>query len=128
MGLGKTHQVMALITAIQEQGEDSRPFIVICPTTSGKWELFKEIFRESLDSGQKVVVFSQFLGIIQMIELYMAEQNIDYVILTGSSRRRGEIIDRFNQDPDCRVYVGSLKAGGTGIDLIAASVVIHYNR
>ncbi len=78
---------------------------------SGKWELFQEIFRESLDSGQKVFVFSQLLGIIRMIELYMADENIDYVTLTGSSRRRGEIIGRFNQDPDCRVYVGSLRAG-----------------
>ena len=95
---------------------------------SGKWELFTEILRESLDSGQKVVVYSQYLGIIRMIELYLAEQDIKHVTLTGSSRRRGEIINRFNQDMDCRVYVGSLKAGGIGIDLAAASVVIHYDR
>ena len=49
-------------------------------------------------------------------------------ILTGQSRNRSEIINRFNDDPDCRVFVGSLKAGGTGIDLVAASVVIHYDR
>ena len=35
---------------------------------------------------------------------------------------------RFNEDPDCRVYIGSLRAGGAGIDLVAASVVIHYDR
>ena len=81
-----------------------------------------------MDSGQKVVVYSQYLGIIRMIELYLAEQDIKHVTLTGSSRRRGEIINRFNQDTDCRVYVGSLKAGGIGIDLVAASVVIHYDR
>jgi SNF2 family DNA or RNA helicase len=48
--------------------------------------------------------------------------------LTGSTRKRGELISRFNDDPHCRVYVGSLKAGGTGIDLVAASVVLHYDR
>jgi SNF2 family DNA or RNA helicase len=53
---------------------------------------------------------------------------VDHVTLTGASRKRGEIISRFNNDPDCRIYVGSLKAGGTGIDLVAASVVIHYDR
>ncbi|MBW2337991.1 MAG: SWF/SNF helicase family protein, partial [Deltaproteobacteria bacterium] len=50
------------------------------------------------------------------------------VSLTGKSRNRGAIIERFNEEPDCRVYVGSLRAGGTGIDLVAASVVIHYDR
>lgn len=47
---------------------------------------------------------------------------------TGASRHRGRLIDRFNTDPECRVFVGSLKAGGTGIDLVAGSVVIHYDR
>jgi len=39
-----------------------------------------------------------------------------------------KIISRFNDDPDCRVYLGSLRAGGVGIDLVAASIVIHYDR
>ena len=95
---------------------------------SGKWELFKELIAESLDSGQKVVVYSQFLGMIKIIEGFLQTQNVDFVTLTGASRKRGEIISRFNNNPDCRLYVGSLKAGGTGIDLVAASVVIHYDR
>jgi SNF2 family DNA or RNA helicase len=50
------------------------------------------------------------------------------VTLTGATTRRGEIVDRFNRDPGCRVFLGSLKAGGTGIDLVGGSVVIHYDR
>jgi SNF2 family DNA or RNA helicase len=42
--------------------------------------------------------------------------------------RRGEIVDRFNEDADCRVFLGSLKADGAGIDLVGGSVVIHYDR
>lgn len=95
---------------------------------SGKWELFRELLTESLDSGQKVVVYSQFLGMIKIIAGFLQTQNVDFVTLTGASRNRGEIISRFNNNPDCRLYVGSLKAGGTGIDLVAASVVIHYDR
>jgi SNF2 family DNA or RNA helicase len=95
---------------------------------SGKWDLFKEIFSEAFDSGQKIVVYSQFLGMIRIIERFLEEQGVTFVTLTGATRNRGEIISRFNQDPDCRLYVGSLKAGGTGIDLVAASVVIHYDR
>ena len=95
---------------------------------SGKWELFKELLAESLDSGQKVVVYSQFLGMIRIISSYLKSNRIGHVTLTGASRKRGDIIDKFNNKPNCRVYVGSLKAGGTGVDLVAGSVVIHYDR
>ncbi|WP_281492091.1 DEAD/DEAH box helicase [Desulfosarcina cetonica] len=95
---------------------------------SGKWELFKELLAESLASDQKVVVYSQFTEMIAIIAEYLDRNAIDHVILTGASRNRGRLIDRFNTDPACRVFVGSLKAGGTGIDLVAASVVIHYDR
>jgi superfamily II DNA or RNA helicase len=95
---------------------------------SGKWELFKELLLESLASGQKVVVYSQYLGMIRMMEEYLKDEGVGFVALTGKSRNRGDLIARFNDDPDCRIYVGSLKAGGTGIDLVAASVVIHYDR
>ncbi len=95
---------------------------------SGKWDLFRELLEESLQSGQKVVIYSQFLGMISIMENYLAKKEIDFVSLTGKTVNREEIIERFNQDPACRVFVGSLKAGGVGIDLVAASVVIHYDR
>jgi len=95
---------------------------------SGKWDLFCELLVESLDSGQKVVIYSQYLAMIDIIESFLQELKVGYVSLTGKSRNRGSIIERFNEAPDCRVYVGSLRAGGTGIDLVAASVVIHYDR
>ena len=95
---------------------------------SGKWELFTELLSESLDSGQKVVVYSQYLAMLNIMESYLTERKVGFAKLTGASRNRGNIIDRFNTDADCRVFLGSLKAGGTGIDLVAASVVIHYDR
>ena len=95
---------------------------------SGKWDLFQELLDESLQSGQKVVIYSQFLGMIGIMEKYLTEKGIDFVSLTGKTGNREKVIDRFNRDPVCRVFVGSLKAGGVGIDLVAASVVIHYDR
>ncbi len=95
---------------------------------SGKWELFKELLSEALDSGQKVVVYSQFLNMIRIMENHLTQSGVNFATLTGASRNRGKIIDRFNNNPGCRVFVGSLKAGGTGIDLVSASVVIHYDR
>jgi SNF2 family DNA or RNA helicase len=71
------------------------------------------------------VIYSQYLGMIDIIAAFLQELKVDYVSLTGKSRNRGAIIQRFNEEPDCRVYIGSLRAGGTGIDLVAASVVIH---
>ena len=95
---------------------------------SGKWELFQELLFESLDSGHKVVVFTQFLGMIRMMERLLEGLDIGHVSLTGGTRDRGARIRTFSDDPACRVFLGSLKAGGTGIDLVAASVVIHYDR
>ncbi|HKV07458.1 MAG TPA: DEAD/DEAH box helicase, partial [Thermoanaerobaculia bacterium] len=95
---------------------------------SGKWDLYREIVGEALGSGQKVVVFTQFLGMIDLMERHAAGLGIGHVTLTGASVRRGEIVDRFNHDPDCRLFLGSLKAGGTGIDLVGGSVVVHYDR
>jgi SNF2 family DNA or RNA helicase len=95
---------------------------------SGKWELYQEILQEALDSGQKVVVFTQFLGMINLMERQLQRIGVEHVTLTGATVRRGDIVDRFNRDPACRVFLGSLKAGGTGIDLIGGSVVIHYDR
>jgi hypothetical protein len=95
---------------------------------SAKWELAKELLRESLESGHKVVVYSQFLGMLRIFERHLASLGIGFAKLTGQTRHRGEVIARFQEDPDCRVFLASLTAGGVGIDLVAASVVMHYDR
>jgi SNF2 family DNA or RNA helicase len=73
-------------------------------------------------------VFTQFLGMIDLFERHLSSRGISFVSLTGASRDRGEIVRSFNEEEDVRVFLGSLKAGGTGIDLTSASVVIHYDR
>jgi superfamily II DNA or RNA helicase len=95
---------------------------------SGKWDLFQELLFETLDSGQKIVVFTQYLGMIAIMERLVRDLGVGFVTLTGSSQDRGEIVRRFNTNTDCRVFLGSLKAGGTGIDLIGGSTVLHYDR
>lgn len=95
---------------------------------SGKWDLYLELLQGCLDSGLKVVVFSQYLGMIELMRRHLVAAEVGHAVLTGASVRRGEIVRRFNEDADCRVFLGSLKAGGTGIDLVGGSVVIHYDR
>lgn len=97
-------------------------------STSGKWELFIELLQEARDSGQKVVVFSQYLNMLDIIEEYLTENQIKFASVRGSTKNRKEELNRFQTDPTCEVFVGSLKAVGLGVDLTAASVVIHYDR
>ena len=68
--------------------------------------MFKELLEESLESGQKVVIYSQFLKMIQIMEKHLAQEAIDFVSLTGKTVNREKVIQRFNQDPHCRVFVG----------------------
>ncbi|MFA6954481.1 MAG: DEAD/DEAH box helicase [Thermoanaerobaculia bacterium] len=96
--------------------------------SSGKWELFRELLGESLDSGLKVVVFSQYVGMLRMIETHLDRNAIGFATIKGDTKDRGAMLRRFRDDPECRVFTASLRAGGVGIDLTPASVVIHYDR
>ncbi|OOP54917.1 MAG: hypothetical protein AYP45_17665 [Candidatus Brocadia carolinensis] len=95
---------------------------------SGKFELFKEIMEETLEAGEKVVVFSQYLEMLDIMGDWLDSLDVRYETLRGSTTDRGKVIERFQNDPDCNVFLGSLMAGGLGIDLTSASVVIHYDR
>lgn len=95
---------------------------------SGKWDLFIELLSEARESQQKIVVFSQYLTMIDIIEAYLKEHSIDYATIRGSTVNRGQQLARFKSDPKCEVFVASLQAAGLGVDLTSASVVIHYDR
>jgi SNF2 family DNA or RNA helicase len=95
---------------------------------SGKWDLFLELLSEARDSGQKVVVFSQYLEMLALIEKYLKKKGIGFASIKGSTRDRSGQIKKFREDPTCEVFVASLLAAGVGIDLTVASVVIHYDR
>lgn len=96
--------------------------------SSGKWDLFVELLNEALESEQKVVVFSQYLFMLDIMEEYLNENGIGFATIRGSTANRGEQIHRFNHDLECKVFLGSLQASGLGLDLTAGSVVIHYDR
>jgi superfamily II DNA or RNA helicase len=95
---------------------------------SGKWDLFEFILNQALEAGSKVVVFSQYLAMLGLIEEHLAKKGVGFATLTGSTRDRQAVLSRFRDDSTCRVFCCSLKAGGVGIDLTTASTVIHYDR
>jgi len=96
--------------------------------SSGKWELFVDLLDECMSSGLKVVVFSQYVKMLELIEQHLDARAIGFASIKGSTRERGAEIARFRDDDSCRVFTASLRAGGLGIDLTSASVVIHYDR
>ena len=95
---------------------------------STKWEMFTELLHEALDSGEKVVVFSQYLGMIRMFRRYLEHHQVGHAVITGETKDRAGEQQRFMKDPQCRVFLGSLRASGVGIDLTSASILIHYDR
>ncbi|MBA3014327.1 MAG: DEAD/DEAH box helicase [Proteobacteria bacterium] len=97
---------------------------------SGKWDLFVEILHECLDASLKVVVFSQYTKMLNIVEAYLKSEDIPYAGIRGNMalKTRRKMIDQFNNDQTTRIFCASLLAGGTGIDLTSAQVVIHYDR
>ncbi len=95
---------------------------------SAKWDLFVELLDECMASGLKVVVFSQYLRMLELIEQHLKTRAIGFASIKGKTKDRGREIARFRDDPECRAFTASLRAGGLGIDLTSASVVIHYDR
>ena len=97
---------------------------------SGKWDLFVELLNECLGAGMKVVVFSHYTRMLDLIEKHLTDHNISFCGLRGnmSMGRRHQMIKKFNTDDSCQVFSASLLAGGVGVDLTAAQAVIHYDR
>ena len=93
---------------------------------SAKTELLMSMLDELISEGKKILLFSQFTEMLGLIEIELAKRNINYVKLTGRTRKRDEVIDSF-QHGEVPLFLISLKAGGTGLNLTAADTVIHYD-
>lgn len=94
---------------------------------SGKFSLLKDLITEALEAGRKILVFCQFLDMLDLIKEWLNSTDVRYVNLDGSTKNRQEIVDRFNSDPDVRLFLISLKAGGTGLNLASADMVVIYD-
>ncbi|GAA60404.1 Snf2 family protein [Pseudoalteromonas sp. BSi20652] len=79
-----------------------------------------------LSLGRKVIIFSQFTSALDLIAQRLAEINIDFSLLTGQTRHRDKVIDEFTSG-NTSVFLISLKAGGTGLNLTQADTVIHFD-
>ncbi len=91
---------------------------------SAKTELLKELLQETMGSGHKTLVFSQFTSYLAIIRSWLDEKKIPYEYLDGSTKQRMKRVDSFNKNPEIPVFLLSLKAGGTGLNLTSADTVI----
>ncbi len=90
---------------------------------SAKIELLLEMVAEVIESGRKALVFSQFTSLLAFVRERFEANGVAYEYLDGQTRNRDERIERFQSDPDCPVFLLSLKAGGLGLNLTAAEYV-----
>jgi superfamily II DNA or RNA helicase len=99
------------------------------PGRSGKLAALDELLDSLLDAGESVLVFSQYVQMAGLVEQHLADRGVDTLFLSGRvpARRRDEMVVRF-QDGACPVFLLSLKAGGTGLNLTRATHVVHYDR
>lgn len=120
-------EVLALIIRLRQICAHPKVFIESYNHSSCKIDMALEIINKSIASGQSVLLFSQFIKILYIMQKELENQGISYHYLDGSltAEERNMVIENFNSDGPS-VFLISLKAGGTGLNLTKANVVIHF--
>jgi SNF2 family DNA or RNA helicase len=94
---------------------------------SGKLDLLMELIEEAMDGGHRMLVFSQFVTMLRLIEEELKNEEINYCYLDGETKDRARVVDQFQSGSEIPVFLISLKAGGTGLNLSAADTVMHVD-
>ncbi|MDW8310560.1 MAG: DEAD/DEAH box helicase, partial [Verrucomicrobiales bacterium] len=125
-GLNKSKiHVLAALTRLRQIC--CHPALVGNDSPSGKTDTLFELLEPLLAEGQKVLLFSQFVQMLHLLEKECAQRQIRTHILTGHTKQRQEVVAAFQNDPEPGVFLLSLRAAGTGLNLTTASYVILYD-
>jgi len=113
-----------LVEAVAPAGPEQASF-----DCSAKLESFREILEEAADDGHRILVFSQFTSLLALLREELDTQGLPFCYLDGSmpAQKRQAEIDRFQASDEARVFLLSLKAGGSGLNLTGADTVIHFD-
>ena len=95
--------------------------------SSGKFEKLKVMLEEIISEKHRILLFSQFVDMLDIVKAWLEKTGIKYEYLTGRTKDRQGAVERFNNDPTIPIFLISLKAGGTGLNLTGADYVIHYD-
>ncbi|MEG1481116.1 DEAD/DEAH box helicase [Clostridium sp.] len=121
-------EILSYITKLRQISLDPSIVMNDYKGDSGKLIALSELLTDMIDRGHKVLVFSQFTSVLGKIKDVLDSNNLTYYYLDGSvkSSKRQELVNKFNSD-DTNIFLISLKAGGTGLNLTSADVVIHFD-
>lgn len=129
-GLEKSQmKILALLTRLRQVCCHPSLFIDNYKGESSKLIQCMELVTEAIASSHKMLIFSQYTSMFEIIEKELKARKIKYFKLTGKTKvgDRVKLVDDFNKADDVKVFLISLKAGGTGLNLTAADTVIHYD-
>ena len=129
-GYEKTHmQILAVLTRLRQICCHPSLFIKDYKQGSGKLNQCMEIIQDAVEGGHKILLFSGYTSMFPLIEEELKNGKIRYFKLIGSTKvdERIKMVDEFNSNPDIKIFLISLKAGGTGLNLTGADMVIHYD-
>lgn len=121
-------RILAALTRLRQICCHPSTFIDNYNGGSGKLELLLEVVSDALANEHRILIFSQFTSMLKIIQEELKQKNISYFYLEGSTpiEERNDYVKRFNQG-EGKVFLISLKAGGTGLNLTGADTVIHYD-
>ncbi len=94
---------------------------------SAKLDMFNELIEEARENKRKVLVFSQFTEMLDILGKELKKRAVPYSYLSGKTNNRQDVVDTFNNDPTIPIFLISLKAGGTGLNLASADTVIIFD-
>ena len=119
-------QVLAQLTRLRQLCLDPALVFENYKGGAAKLDTIVDLVGEGIESGQKILVFSQFTSFLKRIAERLDKAGVSYFTITGATpkKRRLELVNEFNAN-DVPVFLISLKAGGTGLNLTGASMVIH---
>ena len=122
-------KILALLMRLRQICCHPSLFISNYNGESSKLNQCIELVKDAILSGHKILLFSGYSSMLQIIEHELKKENINYLKLTGQTKvgDRIKLVDEFNNKEDIKVFLISLKAGGTGLNLIGADMVIHYD-
>lgn len=125
---GQKMRVFAELTRIRQICCDPSLLFENYLGESAKRQALKGLIRQALDGGHRILLFSQFTSMLALLEQDLKEEGISYYLLTGSTpkEKRIQMVHAFNEGA-VPIFLISLKAGGTGLNLTGADVVIHYD-
>ena len=129
-GVEKSHiKILALLTRLRQICCHPSLFLEDYNQDSSKLKQCIEIIKDGIEAGHKILLFSGYTSMFDIIEKELLKEDINYYKLTGKTNvnERIELVEDFNQNENVKVFLISLKAGGTGLNLTGADMVIHYD-